>query len=300
MELLKSHSKEKELIKNTSPKKSSKKIKHKKKSKKIKSEKHYKNLKELLEDIKQEKKLKSTKEVKKDETKKEDEKLIKDFYSIYNKSNSETTFGSLSQDEINNVISTNDFELKTKSNYILKNYYEINEGILYKEKSYIYEYYKGFDEILKNDKELNEIVIGLNKSKNFIKKSFFINNNKEKIEIKEKKEINNNNYNNNTKSENKFNIGYNLSDNSNIKIPMYNYNYIDYYNCDFNSNKNNDIQNIINNINNNMTKNYYLFPYNKNFKNQKGINKAKNKKENFSKIRKGNGDWTYPQSPIPI
>ena len=81
---------------------------------------------------------------------------------------------------------------------------------------------------------------------------------------------------------------------------MYNYNYIDYYNCDFNSNKNNDIQNIINNINNNMTKNYYLFPYNKNFKNQKGINKAKNKKENFSKIRKGNGDWTYPQSPIPI
>ena len=290
MASIETDSKVKDDLKNPSPKKLIKKIKQKKKSKKTKSEKQYKNLKELLDDINQEKNIKQIKQEKTDEIPK------KDFFTVYRKSVSGTTVDSLSQ-EGNDVFTkqNSSVELKLKSNYILKNYYEINEeeeSLYGKIKIFtpLFEYYKGFDEFLK--KEYNdENTIDLCKSKNFIKKgNGIINRNKEKIEIKEKKEINNNINYNNSKMENKFNIDFNIRANdSSIKIPIYNFNnFVDLYNYDYdyNSNKNNDIQNIINNINININKKYYTYPFNKKQKKKKG----KKIIENTSKNRKG--DWT--------
>jgi len=287
MASIETDSKVKDDLKNPSPKKLIKKIKQKKKSKKTKSEKQYKNLKELLDDINQEKNIKQIKKEKTDEIPK------KDFFTVYRKSVSGTTVDSLSQ-EGNDVFTkqNSSVELKLKSNYILKNYYEINEE---EESLYgkiiiftpLFEYYKGFDEFLK--KEYNdENTIDLSKSKNFIKKgNRIINRNKEKIEIKEKKEINNNINYNNSKMENKFNIDFNISANdSSIKIPIYNFVDLYNYDYDYNSNKNNDIQNIINNINININKKYYTYPFNKKQKKKKG----KKIIENTSKNRKG--DWT--------
>jgi len=281
MESLKIESKEKEQMAMPEPIKSTKKIKHKKKSKKIKPEKHYKNLKELLNDIKHEQKVSNEEE---------EDILLKDNFSIYHKSNSKTTVGSLSQEGIDNYTKLNSFELKLKPNHINKNICENdekelkdeNDVFLYKNENIclpIFEYYKGTVDFLKNEL-IKENIIS-KKSKNFLKKSKVYNDSKveEKIEIKEKKEINYNNQ----KNENKFNIEFNM-DNNNMNYPLYNY--MDFYNYGYNNpyynNKTNDIQKIINNINNNMNKNYYSFPYNN--------KKTKNKKGNKSKRTKG--EWT--------
>ena len=281
MESLKTESKEKEQMAMPEQIKSTKKIKHKKKSKKIKPEKHYKNLKELLNDIKPEQKVSNEEE---------EDILLKDNFSIYHKSTSETTVGSLSQEGTDNYSKRNSFELKLKSNHISKNICENdekelkdkNDSFLYKNNNIclpIFEYYKGTVDFLKNELISENIVS--KKSKNFLKKSKVINgsNVEEKIEIKEKKEINYNNQ----KNENKFNIEFNM-DNNNLNYPLYNY--MDFYNYEYNNpyynNKTNDIQKIINNINNNMNKNYYSFPYNN--------KKNKNKKGNKSKRTKG--EWT--------
>ena len=118
MESIKTESKEKEQMAMPEQIKSTKKIKHKKKSKKIKPEKHYKNLKELLNDIKPEQK------VSKEE---EEDILLKDNFSIYHKSTSETTVGSLSQEGTDNYSKRNSFELKLKSNHITQNICENDE-----------------------------------------------------------------------------------------------------------------------------------------------------------------------------
>ena len=286
MESLKTETKEKEQIAIPLEKKSTKKIKQKKKSKKIKPEKHYKNLKELLNDIKPEPKVTNEEE---------EDILLKDNFSIYHKSTSETTVGSLSLEGNDYYTKRNSFELKLNSNYAKKNFCEFDENgfkdendfFSYKNKnicSPIFEYYEGTNDFLK--KELINENNDIKKSKNFLEKSKVLNNNsdKEKIEIKEKKEINLSIY-NNSKNGNKFNIEFNM-DNNNMNYPIYNYmNFYNYeYNNNFyynNNNKNNDIQKIINNINNNINKNYYLFPYNK---------KNNNKKGNKSKRTKG--EWT--------
>ena len=283
MESLKNETKEKEQMAIPLEKKSTKKIKQKKKSKKIKPEKHYKNLKELLNDIKPETKVTNEEE---------EDILLKDNFSIYHKSTSETTVGSLSLEGTDNYTKRNSFELKLNSNYATKNFCEFddkgfkdeNDFFSYKSKNNclpIFEYYKGTTDFLK--KELINENIDINESKNFLKKSKVINNNsdKEKIEVKEKKEINFNNH-NNSKNENKFNIEFNMDNNMNYPI----YNYMNFYNYEYNNdfyynNKNNDIQKIINNINNNINKNYYSFPYHK---------KNNNKKGNKSKRTKG--EWT--------
>ena len=93
MESLKTESKEKEwhsLNQQYQPKK----IKHKKKSKKIKSDKHFKNIKELFNDIKPKQKISNEKE----------DMLLKDYFSIYLKSTSKTTVGSLPQEGTDNYI----------------------------------------------------------------------------------------------------------------------------------------------------------------------------------------------------
>ena len=272
MESLKTESKEKKQMAMPEPIKS---------TKKIKPEKHYKNLKELLNDIKPEQKVSNEEE---------EDILLKDNFSIYHKSTSETTVGSLSQEGTDNYTKRNSFELKLKSNHITQNICENDEkelkdekdAFLYKNKAIylpIFEYFKGTVDFLKNELISENIVS--KKSKNFLKKSKVINgsNVDEKIEIKEKKEINYNNQ----KNENKFNIEFNM-DNNNLNYPLYNY--MDFYNYGYNNpyynNKTNDIQKIINNINNNMNKNYYSFPYNN--------KKNKNKKTNKSKRTKG--EWT--------
>ena len=284
MESLKTETKEKEQISIPLEKKSTKKIKQKKKSKKIKPEKHYKNLKELLNDIKPETKVTNEEE---------EDILLKDNFSIYHKSTSETTVGSLSLEGTDNYTKRNSLELKLNSNYATKNFCEIdekgfkdeNDFFSYKSKNIslpIFEYYKGTADFLK--KELINENIDINESKNFLKKSKVINNNsdKEKIEVKEKKEINFNNH-NNSKNENKFNIEFNMDNNMNYPI----YNYMNFYNYEYNNdfyynNKNNDIQKIINNINNNINKNYYSFPY----------NNKKNKNKIGDKSKRTKGEWT--------
>ncbi len=219
MESLKTETKEKEQMAIPLEKKSTKKIKQKKKSKKIKPEKHYKNLKELLNDIKPETKVTNEEE---------EDILLKDNFSIYHKSTSETTVGSLSLEGTDNYTKRNSFELKLNSNYTTKNFGEIdekgfkdeNDFFSYKSKNIslpIFEYYKGTADFLK--KELINENIDINESKNFLKKSKVINNNsdKEKIEDKEKKEINFNNH-NNSKNENKFNIEFNMDNNMNLSL----------------------------------------------------------------------------------
>ena len=53
--------------------------------------------------------------------------LLKDYFSIYLKSTSKTTVGSLPQEGTDNYINWNCFELKLKSNNIPKNFCEIEE-----------------------------------------------------------------------------------------------------------------------------------------------------------------------------
>ena len=193
METIKVQMKEKELKKDSTLKKTTKKVKGKKKSKKLKQEKHYKNLKELLDDIEEEKISKKSKEKKEEKIQKEEIKIeeipIKDCLSIYNLSISGTTVGSLSLDGNENYTRRNTVELKLKPNYILKNCYEKNEEELSEDNIYkkrkmsssILDYYKGFDNNLLN-KEDNEN-IDINKSVNFVKKSKLIEESKKIITI---------------------------------------------------------------------------------------------------------------------
>ena len=232
---------------------------------------------------------KSLQEQKVEEIQKEEDILIKDYLSSCGKSIEGSTSCSLSQDENYNCTSKIPTDLSSRPNYIIKNNYEKIEknSFLNKNKmdiSPMFEYYKGFDEILKMKNNEN---IEIHNSKNFIKKSNFLNS-KEKIEIEEKKEIKNkSNFRYYLKMDNKFNIEFNNIDNiNNISI----YNFIDSHSNYYNSNKNSDILNIINNINNNINKNCYTFSYNKSIRNKKGKNKNENIKEYKFSSRKG--DWT--------
>ena len=127
---------------------------------------------------------KSLQEQKVEEIQKEEDILIKDYLSSCGKSIEGSTSCSLSQDESYNCTSKIPTDLSSRPNYIIKNNYEKIEknSFLNKNKmdiSPMFEYYKGFDEILKMKNNEN---IEIHNSKNFIKKSNFLNS-KEKIEI---------------------------------------------------------------------------------------------------------------------
>lgn len=174
--------------------------KTKSKKKKIKAKKHKKKkcsgLKELLEQINQEKLEKIKKIEEKDKKQEfkdeiliqssvnenEEKNKIKEYINIINNSISDTTVATLSHDDCNDLQKTNlnvskysEF-LELKPNYLIKNLemsYEEKPKIHIKRKmsSPIYDYYYGYDKILR---QIHKGSIDMTNSLNFIKKEDFI------------------------------------------------------------------------------------------------------------------------------
>ena len=227
------------------------------------------NLKELLENTKQEKngKIKNEKRLKK----RPSEQALKD------KVNNKLKF-EIEKMTLSNEINKNNFKEKVESkpicNYKLKN-------ILYQEiplLSPVYEYYKGIDSLLKE--ELKEY-FNFDKSNNFIKKSYMMDNYKDKVEIKDDNFGGNNKEAKNEqikKSEKELNIEFN-----DINNPKYNNYYI--YNNKFEE----PIQK--KNIQINDYNNYYYDKNNYNNKKEKYYN-YNNKYKTGLKIKRSRKNWT--------
>ena len=242
----------------------------KNKSKVNQEEKNSENLKEPLEDTKQEKngKIKNVKKLKKRISKQALKDKIND-----NKSKLQIEKMTLSY-EVNNNNSKEKVESKPICNYKLKN-------ILYQEiplLSPVYEYYKGIDSLLKE--ELKEY-FNFDKSNNFIKKSYMMDNYKDKVEIKDDNFGGNNKEAKNEqikKSEKELNIEFN-----GINNPKYNNYYI--YNNKFEEPfQKKNIQ--INDYNN-----YYYDKNNYNNKKEKYYN-YNNKYKTGLKIQRSRKNWT--------
>ena len=227
------------------------------------------NLKELLENTKQEKngKIKNEKRLKK----RPSEQALKD------KVNNKLKF-EIEKMTLSNEINKNNFKEKVESkpicNYKLKN-------ILYQEiplLSPVYEYYKGIDSLLKE--ELKEY-FNYYKSNNFIKRSYIMENYKDKVENKDDKFGGNNKEAKNEqikKSEKELNIEFN-----DINNPKYNNYYI--YNNKFEE----PIQK--KNIQINDYNNYYYDKNNYNNKKEKYYN-YNNKYKTGLKIKRSRKNWT--------
>ena len=230
------------------------------------------NLKELLEDIKQVKngKIKNVKRLKK----RPSEQALKD------KVNNNKLKFEKEKMTLSNEINKDNFKEKVESkpicDYKLKN-------ILYQEiqlLSPVYEYYKGIDSLLKE--EFKEY-FNYDKSNNFIKKSYIMENYKDKVENKDDK-FNNNKYNKNgiiEKGEKELNIEFN-----DVNNPKYNNYYI--YNNKFEEPfQKKNIQ--INDYNN-----YYYDKnnYNNRYIKEKYYNYNNSKYKTGLKIQRSRKNWT--------